>query len=254
MSSRQAAQVAIDAKTVTVSGAIAEKASRQVATNEPIEILGPRPRFVSRGGEKLQRGLDSFGVSVAGKRCVDVGASTGGFTDCLLQNGAELVYAVDVGYGQLDDKIRHDPKVHVIERLNARQLKLDHVDNEAVEIGVVDVSFISLALILPALAQVVTPNADIVCLIKPQFEARREQVGRKGIISDPDVWDDVLQRISVTIEKLGLFMIGTVASPIRGAQGNVEFLGWIKLQLPDGIEPMSASTLREIALSAKESS
>ncbi|MGH8975087.1 MAG: TlyA family RNA methyltransferase, partial [Acidimicrobiia bacterium] len=190
--SRARAQQAIDAGRVLVSGAPADRSSRLVDAGEPIHLAGPPPRFVSRGGEKLDAALDRFGIDVTGLRALDAGASTGGFTDCLLQRGATRVVAVDVGHGQLAWSLRTDPRVEVVEGTNVRHLTPDVIGGP-VELAVADLSFISLRVVAPALAGVLDgPGAEAVFLIKPQFEAGRAEVGRGGIVSDPAVHRRVL--------------------------------------------------------------
>lgn len=222
--SRTRAQQAIDAGRVLVSGARADRAGRLVAPGEPIHVEGPPDRFVSRGGRKLDAALDRFGVAVTGRRCLDAGASTGGFTDCLLQRGAAEVVAADVGAGQLAWSLRTDPRVKVVERVNVRHLD-ETTTGGPVDLAVADLSFISLTLVAPALAGVLNPDGEAVFLIKPQFEAGRAQVGRGGIVSDPDVHLDVLQRVDTALAGADLRMVDVMPSPIRGASGNVEFLG-----------------------------
>ncbi len=232
MSSPEVAHSAIDANTVTVSGAIADKPSRQVRPGEPIEILAPRPRYVGRAGLKLEFALDEFDIDVSNKRCLDVGASTGGFTDCLLQRGASIVYAVDVGHGQLHSRLRSDARVVVRERTNARSMTLELVDDRNVDIAVADLAFISLRLVNPAVMGVIEHDGDVIYLIKPQFEAPKDQVGKGGIVSDPQVWQSVLTRLLGLFSAQNLYMIGVVASPIRGASGNVEFLAHLRKDSP----------------------
>ena len=176
-------------------GAPADKPARLVAPDEPIQVLGPAPRFVGRGGDKLDGALTRFGIDVAGRRAVDLGASTGGFTDCLLQRGATLVVAVDVGYGQLHERLRRDPRVVVRERTNGRDLVAGDLGPPA-ELLVADLSFISLRTVLPAVVPLAAPHADLVLLVKPQFEAGRQEASRgKGVIKDPDVWRRVLGEV-----------------------------------------------------------
>jgi 23S rRNA (cytidine1920-2'-O)/16S rRNA (cytidine1409-2'-O)-methyltransferase len=222
--SRTSAGDLIDQRRVLVGGAVAEKASRQVDPGDPIQIVGPPDRFVSRGGEKLDHALDQFRVQVTGRRVLDAGASTGGFTDCVLQRGAREVVAVDVGHGQLHPRIRHDRRVDVREGFNVRGLTATDIDGP-VDLVVVDVSFISLRAVLPALAAVLVPGGDLVALVKPQFEAGRIEVARaKGVITDPDVHDRVCADIAEAIGETGLVVEGWVTSPITGARGNKEFL------------------------------
>ncbi len=205
-----------------VAGAPARKPARLVAAAEPIELLGPPPRFVSRGGEKLDAALETFGVDVAGRRALDAGASTGGFSDCLLQRGAASVTAVDVGYGQIHERLRADPRVRVLERTNVRHFVAD----VAFDLVVADLSFISLVTVAPALlGENAAPGADVVVLVKPQFEAGRAEVSRgRGVVRDPAVWRRVLARVRVALEGREAAMMGAMVSPLTGADGNVEFL------------------------------
>jgi 23S rRNA (cytidine1920-2'-O)/16S rRNA (cytidine1409-2'-O)-methyltransferase len=223
-SSRQQAQAEIAAGRVTVGGAPADKAARLVAPDEPLRILGPRRRFVGRGGEKLAGALDRFELAVSGRRAYDLGASTGGFTDCLLQRGAASVVAVDVGYGQLHERLRADPRVEVHERTNVRDLRPGDLGAPA-DVLVADLSFISLRTVLPGALALAVPGADVVLLVKPQFEAGREEAARgKGVITDPAVWRRVLEEVAGALEGLGAAIMGAMASPLTGADGNVEFL------------------------------
>jgi 23S rRNA (cytidine1920-2'-O)/16S rRNA (cytidine1409-2'-O)-methyltransferase len=217
---RSRAQALILAGDVLVNGQRQLRAADIVATTDEI-TLRAKPRFVSRGGEKLAHALDQFGVSVAGLVAVDLGASTGGFTDCLLQGGARRVYAVDVGYGQLDDRVRSDPRVVVTERTNARYL--DSLP-EPVDIGVADLSFISLALIFPVVSRLLKPDGRCIPLIKPQFEAGRGDVGKGGVVRDPAIHRRVLLATLHGAAEHGLAPQGLTASPLRGPAGNVEFL------------------------------
>lgn len=220
---------------VLVSGAIATKASRLVAPDEPIELRSP-PRFVSRGGLKLDAALERFGVGVAGRRCLDAGSSTGGFTDCLLERGAAEVVAVDVGRGQLDARLRADPRVRVLEGVNARTLAPALV-GAPVEVVTADLSFISLAAVAPALTAVATPDAEFVFLVKPQFEAGPDRVGRGGVVRDPAVHRDVLARVVGDLAGAGLAVTGVMPSPLRGAEGNVEFLAHLRRGATPGVGP-----------------
>ncbi len=210
---------------VRVAGQVADKSGRMVAVDAPI-ALAARPRFVSRGGEKLDAALTRFGVEVRGWIVADVGASTGGFTDCLLQRDAARVYAIDVGYGQLDWRLRNDPRVVVMERTNARYLERLP---ELVDLVTADVSFISLRLILPAAVRWLRPNGQVVTLIKPQFEAGRRQVEKGGVVRDPEVHRAVLERVTGAAAELGLGLYGLMPSPLCGPAGNVEFLSWWRL-------------------------
>jgi 23S rRNA (cytidine1920-2'-O)/16S rRNA (cytidine1409-2'-O)-methyltransferase len=222
---RQQAADAIAAGRVTVGGAPANKASRLVAPDEPVVVAGPPARFVSRGGAKLDAALDRFSVDPAGRRCLDAGASTGGFTDCLLQRGAALVYAVDVGHGLLHERVASDPRVVVRDRTNARHLGLADVDGVAVEVVTADLSFIGLSVVTPALVAVAGPGADLVLLVKPQFEAGRADVARgRGVVRDPDVWARVLVEVKASLATAGATMMEAMVSPLTVADGNVEFL------------------------------
>jgi 23S rRNA (cytidine1920-2'-O)/16S rRNA (cytidine1409-2'-O)-methyltransferase len=235
--SRARAQQAIGAGRVLVSGAPADRASRLVDAAEPIHLAGPPPRFVSRGGEKLDAALERFGVDVTGRRVLDAGASTGGFTDCLLQRGAGRVVAVDVGHGQLAWSLRTDPRVEVLEGTNVRHLTPEEIGGP-VDVAVADLSFISLALVAPALAGVLAgPEPQAVLLIKPQFEAGRADVERGGIVSDPGVHRRVLAATAGSLAASGLTMVDVMASPLRGASGNVEFLGHFRPGAGPGVGP-----------------
>jgi 23S rRNA (cytidine1920-2'-O)/16S rRNA (cytidine1409-2'-O)-methyltransferase len=219
--SRTAAHAAIEGHLVTVAGAIAGKPARMVAPTEAVEMLA-RPRFVSRGGEKLDAALEQFGVDVAGWRVADAGASTGGFTDCLLQRGAAEVVAIDVGHGQLDQALREDSRAVVLERTNVRHLTSDAIGGP-VDLVVADLSFISLTAVLAALIGLVRPGGDLVLLVKPQFEAGRAEVSRgRGVIRDPEVRREVQRRIADALSGAGATIMGWMESPLRGADGNIE--------------------------------
>lgn len=235
--SRQGARQRIEAGDVLVAGALADKPARLVSPAEPIELQGPPPRFVSRGGLKLDAALDAFELNPTGRRAIDVGASTGGFTDCLLQRGATGVVALDVGHGQLHERLRSDGRVRVVERCNVRDLdpRVCPDDRRQVIVGdpaplvVVDVSFISLCAIAPALAALTAPLGDVVVLVKPQFEAGRQEVSRgAGVVSDPEVWRRVLAEVLGCLDGAGLGFVGLMPSPIRGASGNAEFLAHLR--------------------------
>lgn len=210
---------------VLVDGQVASKSGHLHPEDADIKIRA-RPRFAGRGGEKLQAAIDAFNIRVGGLTCLDIGAATGGFTDCLLQNGATLVYAVDVGRGLLSEKLRKDPRVRVMDEVNARYLKQDMFEPMPA-FASVDVSFISLTLILPAVIRVLASGGCIVSLIKPQFEAGRREVEKGGVVRDPAVHEKVIEKIrAFGVEKAGLEWLGVKESPLRGPAGNVEFLAY----------------------------
>ena len=214
----------VEAGRVMVGGAIADKPARLVSAAEPIVIVGDPPRFVSRGGEKLDAALTAFDVAVEGRRALDAGASTGGFTHCLLQRGVGHVVALDVGHSQLHERLRGHPQVTVIERFNVRSVTTDDIGGP-VDLVVADLSFISLTVVLPALLGVVMPASDLVMLVKPQFEAGRREVGKgRGVISDPEIHERVRATIDEALRSLGADVMGWIESPIHGADGNKEFL------------------------------
>jgi 23S rRNA (cytidine1920-2'-O)/16S rRNA (cytidine1409-2'-O)-methyltransferase len=222
-SSRTEAQAAVEAGLVTVGGSPATKAASLVAPDAAVDVSGAARRFVSRGGDKLRSALDRFGIDVAGMDCLDAGASTGGFTDCLLQAGAARVAAVDVGYGQLAWQLRNDERVTVLERTNVRDLgpaALPFVP----AVSCADLSFISLRTALPAIAAVSAPDAEFVLLVKPQFEAGPRGVGRGGVVRDRSVWRRVLDEVASACRSEGIGVLGVIDSPLRGPAGNVEFL------------------------------
>ncbi len=231
--SRERAQALILAGRVLVNQQKVEKAGANVADDAEIRILGDEQPFASRGGLKLARALEHWKIDIQGKICMDIGASTGGFTDCLLQDGAAQVIAVDTGYGQMDAKLRGDPRVHLLEKTNARYLTADQVwpdcSPEPISLVVMDVSFISATLILPAVllcvrASTLVQGFDLVVLVKPQFEAGREQVGKGGIVRDPLAQQMAVTRVTKAVEELGGTGIEAIESPILGAEGNREFL------------------------------
>ena len=222
--SRAAAQELIDAKRVRVNGAIAEKATRQVAPGDQLHVDGPPARFVGRGAFKLDHALDAFDLDVSGMRALDAGASTGGFTDVLLQRGADHVLAVDVGHGQLHEKLIADDRVTNLERTNVRHLDVETIGGP-VDIVVGDLSFISLRLVIGPLASVCQPGAPMVLLVKPQFEAGKAEVSRgRGVITDPDVHDRVRAEVADAFVDAGCTVVDWTDSPITGADGNREFL------------------------------
>jgi 23S rRNA (cytidine1920-2'-O)/16S rRNA (cytidine1409-2'-O)-methyltransferase len=228
---REQARATIAGGRVRVAGAIADKASRLVAPAEAVTVAGPPARYVSRGGDKLAAALDEFDIPVTGRRALDAGASTGGFTDCLLQHGAARVVAVDVGHGQLHERLRGDPRVDVRERTNLRHLDAVAIGG-AVDLAVADLSFISLRTVADALLACCVTGANLVVLVKPQFEAGRAEASRaRGVIRDPAVWARVLGDVGAAWRDRGATIMGTMVSPLRGADGNVEFL--LHLRAPE---------------------
>lgn len=222
--SRSEAQSVIMAGEVYVNGKKAVKAGDAVTGDEDIEIRSRKLKYVSRGGLKLEKAMNVFPVSLNDKICMDIGASTGGFTDCMLQNGAKKVYSVDVGYGQLAWKLRCDERVVNMERTNIRYL--EELD-DTVEFFSVDVSFISLALVLPVAYKLTSDDASGICLIKPQFEAGREKVGKKGVVRDPLVHKEVIERVFEFTRNIGFKISGLDYSPIKGPEGNIEYLMYV---------------------------
>jgi 23S rRNA (cytidine1920-2'-O)/16S rRNA (cytidine1409-2'-O)-methyltransferase len=223
--SRDRARALILAGQVRVDGQVVSKAGAAVAETSHVALAQPDHPYVSRGGVKLAHALDAFAIDAAGLLALDVGASTGGFTDVLLQRGARRVVALDVGHGQLDWKLRNDPRVEVIERVNARHLSVDDLPPDArlFDIVTIDVSFISLRQVLPALAPFVRPGGSVLALVKPQFEAGRSEVGKGGIVRDPDVHARVVEDVAAAADALGLTRAGDTPSPIAGVEGNQEF-------------------------------
>lgn len=240
-STREQARALIMAGSVAVDGQILDKPGVKVDEGAQV-VVAAAPKYVSRGGTKLERALDAFQLDVSGRVVVDVGASTGGFTDCLLQRGAARVYAVDVGYGQLDWRLRSNPRVVVMERVNARYLSSLP---EPADLATVDVSFISVRLILPAIARLLRPGGQMVVLVKPQFEAGRSQVGKGGVVRDPEVHRSVLRELVEWGDREGYGVRRVTVSPIRGPAGNVEFLA---LVVPGEPSSPDVGAQREAAL------
>ncbi len=224
--SRQKAQAVIMAGQVYSGERRCDKAGLTLGEDAPLEVRG-QPRYVSRGGLKLEKAMRSFPITLTDKVAADIGASTGGFTDCMLQNGAKKVYAVDVGYGQLAWSIRNDPRVVCLERTNARYLTAEQIP-EPLEFASIAVSFISLGLILPALRPLMAPDGQIAALVKPQFEAGRDKVGKKGVVRDPAVHLEVLERFLTHAAQADFAVCGLDFSPIRGPEGNIEYLGFLQ--------------------------
>ncbi len=246
--SRQKAQALIMCGQVYVDGQKVEKPGAQVSPDAKIEVQGAAMPYVSRGGLKLEKAMALWPIALAGAVCLDIGASTGGFTDCMLQKGARKVYAVDVGYGQLAWELRTDERVVCLERTNARYLSHEQVPEEP-DFASVDVSFISLRHILPALAGLLREGGQAVCLVKPQFEAGREKVGKKGVVRDPAVHLEVLERFLIHAKDFHFTPLGLTYSPIRGPEGNIEYLGWLGLGGGEGgpIDPRAVVEASHLA-------
>ena len=242
--SRSKAQAVIMAGQVYVNGQKADKPGTAYEETVQIEVRGVTCPYVSRGGLKLEKALRDFGVKPEGYVCSDSGASTGGFTDCLLQQGAKKVFAIDVGYGQLDWKIRSDERVVVMERTNIRYVTPEDL-GEPLDLSVIDVSFISLKIVLPAIKELLKPTGQVLCLIKPQFEAGKEKVGKKGVIREPEIHKEVLDSFVETVTELGFTILGLTFSPVKGPEGNIEFLGHLTLEDKPGITPDTAAVVAD---------
>ena len=221
--SREKAKAIIMSGIVYVDGEKEDKAGSTFAETASIEVRGKTLKYVSRGGLKLEKAMQVFPIELEGKVCMDVGASTGGFTDCMLQNGAVKVYSVDVGYGQLAWKLREDERVICMEKTNIRYVKPEDIDDK-IEFASVDVSFISLSKVLPPLRDLLKEDAEVVCLIKPQFEAGREKVGKKGVVRDKSVHVEVIENVSCFALASGFEILGLDFSPVKGPEGNIEYL------------------------------
>ena len=224
--SRKKAQKLIEDGKVSIDGHTVQKASQQISEGEhTVEILqSDEVRFVGRGGLKLEAALDAFGIDATKKNALDIGASTGGFTDCLLQRGAKRVFAVDAGVGQLAQSLLANPAVVSIEKMNARNLAPEHIQNERVDLIVMDVSFISATYIIPQFPQLMTEEGEAVCLVKPQFEVGRAMIGKGGIVRDKAAHADAIRRVCTCAQSVGLFPVALISSPIEGGDGNREFL------------------------------
>ena len=230
--SREKAKAVIMAGIVYVDGQKEDKAGATFVDTVKIEVRGNTLKYVSRGGLKLEKAMSHFGLSLEGKVCMDVGASTGGFTDCMLQNGAVKVYSIDVGHGQLDWKLRNDPRVVCMERTNIRYVTPEDIGEPASFVSI-DVSFISLTKVLTPVRELLAENGEIVCLIKPQFEAGREKVGKKGVVRDPKVHLEVIRAVMDFASSIGFEILHLEFSPIKGPEGNIEYLLHLKKQ-PEG--------------------
>ena len=241
--SRAKAQATIMAGEVYVNGQKADKSGMEVDITSNIEVRGSACPYVSRGGLKLEKALRNFGVDPTGYVCSDSGASTGGFTDCLLQQGASKVFAIDVGYGQLAWKIRNDPRVVVMERTNIRYVTPEDL-GEMLDLSVIDVSFISLGLVLPVVKTLLKPTGQVLCLIKPQFEAGKDKVGKKGVVREPEIHLEVLQNYVENAHAAGFKVLNVTFSPIKGPEGNIEFLGYLAKQGEEHI-PDLAEVVRQ---------
>ena len=248
--SREKAKALIMAGLVYVNNQKEDKAGTQFPEEAAVEVRGQGLPYVSRGGLKLEKALQVFPVRLEGRVCMDIGASTGGFTDCMLQNGAACVYSIDVGYGQLDWKLREDPRVICMEKTNFRYVKPEDLDAARMpDFASVDVSFISLSKILPPAHEILPAGGEMVCLIKPQFEAGREKVGKKGVVRDPQVHEEVILQTLQTAEEAGFEVLGLSWSPIRGPEGNIEYLMYLR-RLPDS--PLSDTPSKEAEAPAPE--
>ena len=241
---RSKAQAIIMSGNVYVNGQKADKPGTSFEETVEIEVRGAVCPYVSRGGLKLEKALRDFGVDVNGFVCSDSGASTGGFTDCLLQQGAKKVFAIDVGYGQLDWKIRNDERVVVMERTNIRNVTPEDL-GEPLDLSVIDVSFIGLEIVLPAVKNLLKPTGQVLCLIKPQFEAGKENVGKKGVVRDPKIHKMVLDNFVNLAKSLNFNILGLTFSPVKGPEGNIEFLGHLTLADVSGIEPDTADVVAQ---------
>lgn len=234
--SREKAKVMIMEGNVFVEGQREDKAGTAFADSVGIEVRGPALKYVSRGGLKLEKALQEFHLCLEGKICMDIGASTGGFTDCMLQGGAQKVYAVDVGYGQFAWKLRQDERVVCMEKTNIRYVTPEDI-GDVLDFASVDVSFISLTKVLPPVRELLKDQGELVCLIKPQFEAGREKVGKKGVVRDPKVQEEVIRKVLDAAEELGFGIRNLDFSPIKGPEGNIEYL----VHMQKGLNSQEAS-------------
>ena len=241
---RSKAQAIIMSGNVYVNGQKADKPGMSFEETVEIEVRGAVCPYVSRGGLKLEKALRDFGVKPEGFVCSDSGASTGGFTDCLLQQGAKKVFAIDVGYGQLDWKIRSDERVVVMERTNIRYVTPEDL-GEPLDLSVIDVSFISLKIVLPTIKTLLKPTGQVLCLIKPQFEAGKDKVGKKGVVREPETHKEVLDSFVALANELDFKILGLTFSPVKGPEGNIEFLGHLSLDDVEGIQPDTAKVVAD---------
>ncbi len=241
--SRELAKAYIMAGNVYVDGVKEEKAGTKVPLTAKIEVHGAKMKYVSRGGYKLEKAMQEFSISLTDTICLDIGASTGGFTDCMLQNGAKKVYSIDVGYGQFAWKLRSDPRVVCLEKTNVRYITKEQVPEEA-DFASIDVSFISLQKVIPPVLAIMQPSARLVCLIKPQFEAGREKVGKKGVVRERSVHLEVIEKILRFAQEIGLGIEALSFSPIKGPEGNIEYLVYLRKD-GEGMEIEEACALAE---------
>jgi 23S rRNA (cytidine1920-2'-O)/16S rRNA (cytidine1409-2'-O)-methyltransferase len=241
---RSKAQAIIMSGNVYVNGQKADKPGMSFEETVEIEVRGAVCPYVSRGGLKLEKALRDFGVKPEGYVCSGSGASTGGFTDCLLQQGAKKVFAIDVGYGQLDWKIRSDERVVVMERTNIRYVTPEDL-GEPLDLSVIDVSFISLKIVLPTIKTLLKPTGQVLCLIKPQFEAGKDKVGKKGVVREPETHKEVLDSFVALANELNFKILGLTFSPVKGPEGNIEFLGHLSLDDVEGIQPDTAKVVAD---------
>ncbi len=245
--SREKAKALIMAGQVYVNNQKSDKPGTAIKPDDVLEVRGAAPKYVSRGGLKLEKAVNNFGFSLEGKICADIGASTGGFTDCMLQNGAVKVYAIDVGYGQLAWKLRTDERVINLERTNFRYVTKEEIP-DSLDFCSVDVSFISLSIIVPVMRTLMKNGAEAVCLIKPQFEAGREKVGKKGVVRDPEVHKEVVERITNMVLAEGFSVLNLDYSPIKGPEGNIEYLIHIKnTEISENLCEMTPAKIVELS-------
>lgn len=244
--SREKAKRAIMAGLVFVNGQRVDKAGTKIDVDSEINVKGKAIPYVSRGGLKLEKTIKTLDLDLTDLVCADIGASTGGFTDCMLQHGAQKVYAIDVGYGQLDWKLRNDERVVNMERTNIRYVEKEHLDDETLDFASIDVSFISLKLVLPVVKQLLTDDFQLIYLIKPQFEAGREQVKKNGVVRDPKVHQSVVKKIITFSQELGIYPQYVTYSPITGPKGNIEFLAYCTANPKYSIDEIEELSLRVV--------
>lgn len=249
--SREKAKTTVMSGIVFADGKRVDKPGTFVSEDSEIEIRGNALRYVSRGGQKLEKAITEFNLSLEGVVAADVGASTGGFTDCMLQYGASKVYAIDVGYGQLAWKLRQDERVVVMDRTNIRYVTPDMI-GEPLDFATIDVSFISLKLVLSVVRKLLKESGKVVALVKPQFEAGREKVGKKGVVRDPEVHLEVLKEFIINAGQAGFAVQKVSYSPIRGPEGNIEYLAYLESVLPDSNAKVTPVDLKELVLRSHE--